>query len=93
MRIFIVIFLVVILLLATTFAIYDKPVPKDKPYVYKKVLYLNLKDIPLNQIVKIEFIRDPVVYVIIHYKTGMYSLPLKEYLKVRENLWYWELFA
>jgi len=91
-RILTVIILVLIFVFAFIFSISDKPIPTERPFVYKGVLYLNLKEIPLEKIVKIEFVTDPIVYVIIQYDTGFYSLPLKDYLKIREDLWYWEYF-
>jgi len=60
--------------------------PKEKPYVTKGILYLDLKEIPVKDIVYIEIVKDPVVYIIIHYKNGMYSLPYHEYLIIARNL-------
>jgi len=64
--------------------------PQIKPYIYRGILYLQLKEIPVRKIKKIEIVEDPVLYVIIHYETGLYALSSADYLKVREYLWTFE---
>ena len=57
------------------------------PYIRKGILYLELKEIPIKDIIQIELDRDPILNVIIHHKNGMYLLPYLEYLKIEEKLW------
>ena len=89
-RLFILILIPMLLISWFLFSRNYQTIPKQKPYIYKNILYLKLKEIPIKNIKKIEIIENPVLYVIIHYENGLYALSSADYLKVREYLWTFE---
>lgn len=62
-------------------------VPKETPYIENKILYLGVTSIPIENITRIEIIRDPVLSVLIHHKNGICSLPFHDYLKISKYFW------
>ena len=64
---------------------FDKP--KEKPYIENEILYLELSFIPIENITRIEIVRDSVLSVLIHHKKGICSLPFHEYLKISKYFW------
>ena len=48
---------------------------------------LLLKNIPIENITKVEIIKDTVPYVIIHHHKGMYSLSYENYKKLEDLIW------
>ena len=59
----------------------------SKPYIKNGILYLELKTIPIKDIIQIEIKKDPILYVVIHTKSGIYSLPYDKYIQIIKDLW------
>ena len=85
MIIFMVIFTLLIVIIGLPMS--SSPEPKTTPYIENEILYLKLKSIPITDIINIEVVREPVIYVIITHKNGLYSMPYEDFQKVERELW------
>lgn len=61
--------------------------PEQRPVVINETLYSKIREVPINQIVRISIYQEPVRFVIVEWKEnnkhgGMFTMSFEDFMKV-----------
>ena len=94
MKIIIILFILILIMIGIGFVIIQKKPKQIQEYPYIKDNILHFKEnksIPVNTIIGVEIVNNPIRHVIIHYEFnkytgGMYIIELWQYKKLLKDL-------